>query len=87
MHCTAGRGGAHLYSRVQLMHELKQFVHNGLQKFPMGAQKTRVLAYNIHDVGGNDSLVVLAASHLAQIQQIPNHCDQELVLLLFIHAA
>ena len=38
-----------------------------------------------HDVGGDDSLVILSPGDLAQIQQVPDHRHQEPVLLLFQH--
>ena len=40
-----------------------------------------------HDVGGYDSLVVLAAGDLAQVEEVPDDSDQESVLLLLHHAA
>lgn len=38
----------------------------------------------LHDVGGNDSLVVLAACDLTQVEQVPNDSNQEAVLLLLL---
>lgn len=41
----------------------------------------------LHDVGGNDSLVVLPPGDLAKVQQVPDDRHQEAVLLLFQHGA
>ena len=42
------------------MHELKEFVDNGLEEFPVSSEKTWVLADNIHDVRGYNCLIVFA---------------------------
>lgn len=52
------------------MHELKQLIDNSLQEFPMGSQEPWVLSDHIHDVGGNDGLVVFAAFLLTEPKQI-----------------
>eukprot|EP00983_Pelagomonas_calceolata_P077379 1153835-Pelagomonas_calceolata.AAC.1 len=44
-------------------------------------------AAHSHDICSNDSLVVLAARDLAQVEQVPNDSDQEAVFLLLLHAA
>lgn len=72
---------------VELVHELKEFIHNCLEELPMGPQKAWILPNNIHDVGSNHSFVILAAGFLTQVQQIPYDCYQELILLLFVHRA
>ena len=61
-----------LHSLVGLVHELEKFVHHCLQEAPMGPEKARILSNNVHDVGGDDGLVVLALLLLAQSQQIFN---------------
>ena len=61
-----------LHSLVGLVHELEKFVHHCLQEAPMGPEKARILSHNVHDVGGDDGLVVLALLLLAQSQQIFN---------------
>mmetsp|Transcript_2402 Transcript_2402/g.6409 ORF Transcript_2402/g.6409 Transcript_2402/m.6409 type:complete len:300 (-) Transcript_2402:261-1160(-) len=71
-----------LHPRVRLVHELKQFVHHRLQKLPMRAQKPRVLADNIHDVGGDHRLVVFPALHFAQLQQVLDDGHQESLLFV-----
>lgn len=52
------------------MHELKEFVDHRFEKLPMGSEKAWILANNIHDVGGDDSLVVLSSLLLTQTQQV-----------------
>lgn len=52
------------------VHELKEFVDHRLEKLPMGSEKAWILANNIHDVGGYDSLVVLSSLLLTQTQQV-----------------
>mmetsp|Transcript_29229 Transcript_29229/g.84964 ORF Transcript_29229/g.84964 Transcript_29229/m.84964 type:complete len:271 (+) Transcript_29229:1739-2551(+) len=51
----------------------------------MRLEETGVLADDIHDVTGNDSLVVLPALLLAQSEQILDDRDEESLLLLFGH--
>ena len=65
-----------LDSRVELVHELEELVDDRLQKLPVRAQEARVLADDVHDVGGDDGLVVLAALHLAQPWQAVNMSDE-----------
>ena len=50
------------------MHELEQFVDHRLEKFPMGAEKTRILTDDVHDVRGDDRLVIFATLLLAQTE-------------------
>lgn len=52
------------------MHEFKQFVYNGLQKFPVSSQKPWILPHYVHYVGSNDSFVVLATFLLTQAEKI-----------------
>ena len=49
-----------------LVHELEQLVHDGLEEPPVRPEEPRVLTDNIHDVGGDDGLVVLPFLLLAQ---------------------
>ena len=55
------------------MHELKELVDDRLEELPVGAQEAGVLAHDVHDVGGDDVLVVLAPLLLAQAQQVLEH--------------
>lgn len=43
------------------MHELKQFVDDSLQEFPVRTKEPWILAHYVHDIGGNDGLVILAS--------------------------
>ncbi len=52
------------------MHELKQLVDNRLEELPVGSQESRILAYYVHDVGGDDGLVVLSSFLLTQAKQV-----------------
>lgn len=52
------------------MHELKELVHNSFEELPVGSKKTRVLANNVHDVRGDDGLVVFSSLLLTETQQI-----------------
>jgi len=47
----------------------------------------RMYTPHVHDVRSDDGLVVLSARDLAQVQQVPDHSDQEAVFLLLLHAA
>ena len=52
------------------VHELKELVDDGLEELPVGPEEARVLAHDVHDVGGYDSLVVLPPFLLTQPQQV-----------------
>lgn len=49
-----------------------------------GSNKQYTCNY-LHDVGSNDSLVVLATGDLTKVQQVSNDSHQEPVLLLLEH--
>ena len=86
---------------VSLVHELEQLVDDGLQELPMRLEESRVLADDIprssmlnvflhaqnilHDVGGNDRLVILPALHLCQSEEILNDGNKEAFLSLLIY--
>jgi len=70
---------------VCLVHELKQLVDNGLQELPVRLQKAGVLSNNVHNVGGHNSLVVLASLHLAETQELLDDSDQETLLGIFVY--
>ena len=53
-----------------LVHELEELVDDSLQEPPMGPQEPRVLANDVHDVGGDDGLIVLALLLLAKAKQV-----------------
>jgi hypothetical protein len=47
-------------------------------------EEARILANYVHDVGGNDGLVVLASLHLAEAKQILDDRHQEPLLVVLI---
>lgn len=67
------------------MHELEQLVRYGLQELPMSFEEPWVLSDDIHDIGGDDSLVVLAPLHLCQAQEILDNSDKEPLLDVLIY--
>lgn len=52
------------------MHELKELVDDSLEELPVSTEEAWVLPYNVHDVGGDDGLVVFPPLLLAQPQQV-----------------
>lgn len=52
------------------VHELKQLVDDSLEELPVGSKEARILAHNVHDVGGYDGLVVLPSFLLTQAEQV-----------------
>ena len=52
------------------MHELEQLVDHRPEELPVCFEEAGVLSYDVHDVGGHHGLVVLAALHLTQVQQV-----------------
>ena len=53
-----------------LVHELEQLVDDRLEEPPVSSQESRVLAHDVHDVRGDDGLVVLALLLLAKAKQV-----------------
>ncbi|KAG7148076.1 hypothetical protein HYQ46_003062 [Verticillium longisporum] len=51
----------------------------------MRLQETRVLADNVHDVTGDDGLVIFATLHLGQAKKILDDSHEEPLLRLFVH--
>ena len=64
-----------LHTLVGLVHELEQFVHDCLQEAPVCAEEAWILPHDVHDVGGDDSLVVLALLLFAQPQKVFYYSD------------
>lgn len=62
---------------VRLVHEFEEFINDRLQKLPMGLEETRVLSHDIHDIGRDHSLVVLATLNLAQAKEVLDDSNQE----------
>lgn len=70
---------------VRFVHELEELVDDSLEELPVGLQETWILADDVHDVGRDDSLVVLASLHLSQAKQVFDHGNQETLLGLLVH--
>jgi hypothetical protein len=71
---------------VSLVHELKELVDDRLEELPMGLQKSRVLANDVHDVGSDDGLVVLASLHLGKTEKLLDDGDQKAFLRFLVCA-
>jgi len=69
------------------VHEFEQLVDDRLKELPVGLEEARVLADDVHDVGRNDGLVVLAALDLNEAEQVLDDLDEEALLGLLIHGA
>jgi hypothetical protein len=67
------------------VHELKQFIDDSLQEFPMRLEKTRVLPHNVHDIRRYNGFVVLASLDLAETQEVFYDGDQEPFFGLFVY--
>jgi len=61
-----GIAGHVLYTFVRLVHEFEELVHDCFQELPMRFEEARVLPHDVHDIGGNDGFVILAAFHFDQ---------------------
>jgi hypothetical protein len=51
---------------MSLVHEFEKFVYYGLEELPVGLEESRVLSDNVHNIGGNNGLVVLSSLHFHQ---------------------
>lgn len=51
----------------------------------MGLEESRILANNVHNVTGDNGLVVLATLHLSKSKKVLDDRDQESLLCLLIH--
>lgn len=67
-----------------LVHELKELIDNRLEELPVRLEESRVLADNVHDVRGANGLVVLAALHLGQAEELLDDCHEEAFLGLLV---
>ncbi len=52
------------------VHELKQLVDDSLEELPVGPEESWVLAHDVHDVGGDDGLVIFPSFLFTQTQQV-----------------
>ena len=53
---------------VGLVHKLEKLINDRLQKLPVRLEEARVLSDDVHDVAGDDGLVILATLHLRETQ-------------------
>lgn len=67
-----------------LVHEFEQLVDNSFQELPMSLEEPRILADDIHDIRGYDSLVVFTPFDFAESEQILDDRDQESLLRFLI---
>ena len=67
------------------MHELKQLVDHSLEEFPVCSKEAWVLSHHIHDIWGNDCLVVFATLLFTQAKQIFDDSHQESLLIFLMH--
>lgn len=52
------------------VHELEELVDDRLEELPVGTEEPWVLPDNVHDVGGDNGLVVFPSLLLTQPQQV-----------------
>ena len=69
---------------VRLVNELEQLVHDRFEELPVCLEESRILADDVHDVGSDDGLVVLATLDLAKAEEILDDGDQETLLSLLV---
>jgi len=69
---------------VCFVHEFEELVHDGFEKFPVRLEEAGILTNNVHDIGRDDSLVILASLHLHQTKEFLDDRHQESLLRLLI---
>ena len=69
-----------LHTLMRFVHELEEFVDNSFQELPVRLKESRVLTDDVHNVGGNDSLVILSTFDLTKPQKIFDNRHQETFL-------
>lgn len=62
------------------MHEFKELVDDRFEELPVSSEEAWILANDVHDVRGNDGLVVLPSFLLTQTQKI---LQKETIRILF----
>ena len=67
-----------------LVHELEQLVDHSLEELPMCFKETRILSDDIHNVGGNNSFVILSSFDLAKSEEVLDNGNKEPLLLFLI---
>ena len=66
------------------VHELEQLVDHSLEELPMCFKETRILSDDIHDIGGNNSFVILSSFDLAKSEEVLDNGNKEPLLLFLI---
>jgi len=69
---------------VGFVHKFEELVHDGLEEFPVRLEEAWILTNDIHDIGRDDGLVILASLHFHQTQKLLDDRHQEPLLRLFI---
>lgn len=49
---------------VSFVHKFEELVHDGFEEFPVRLEEARVLTNDVHDIGRDNGLVILASLHL-----------------------
>ncbi len=70
---------------VCLVHKLEELVDYGLEELPMRFEEARILANDVHDIGGDHSLVVLSTLELTQSEKVLDDCHEEAFLCLLVY--
>lgn len=49
---------------MSFVHKFKELVHDGFEEFPVRLEEARVLTNDVHNIGRDNGLVILASLHL-----------------------
>lgn len=71
---------------MRFVHELEKLVDDSLEELPVSFEESRVLSDNIHDIAGNDGLIVLSALHFGETQEVLDDGDEESLLGFLVHS-
>lgn len=69
------------------MHELEILVDDGFKKFPVGLQKSRILSDDVHDITGDDCLIILPSFIFAKAEKILNDGHEKAFLCFLVHCS
>lgn len=69
---------------MSFVHELEELVDDGLEELPVCFKESRILTNNIHDVGRDNSFVVLPPFDLAKPKKILDYSNKETFLLFLV---
>jgi hypothetical protein len=67
------------------MHKLEQLIDDCLKELPMSLEEAGVLSDDVHNVTGDNGLVVFASLHLSKTEEVLNDSNKEPLLCLFVH--